>query len=69
MHNDIKLLDYNSKVLAEIFGAPKPEHYSDLPAAPNPEHFADLATWRTAVSEWDKAMELAAGCACCADDL
>jgi len=40
----------------------------ELPAAPNPDHYADLATWRDAVAEWDRQMELAAGSACCSDE-
>ena len=45
----------------------EPQH--DLPAAPNPDHYADLATWRDAMAEWDRKMELAAGSACCHNEV
>lgn len=54
----LSIIANTAAIMDAMFGQ-KPQH--DLPAAPNPEHFADLATWRDAVTEWDRRMELAAG--------
>lgn len=62
----MKMLDYNNTVFNQIFK--KPVAQNDT-GAPNEAHFADRATWLDAVAAWDRKMELAAGCACCAEEI